>query len=135
MMVKLGEVIKIAKILIVDDDADIVKLFEQFLKFKGHNIIAKAFNGEEALEIYRSFENTPNIIIMDHRMPVKNGLDTTKEILAINPDAKIIFSIADYTVREKALEVGAIAFLEKPIDFNTLFNVIEKLSITQSLNF
>ena len=66
-------------------------------------------------------------------MPVKNGLDTTIEILAINPDAKIIFISADYTVREKALKAGAIAFLEKPIDFNTLFNIIEKLTITEPL--
>jgi len=123
-------VIKIAKILIVDDDVDIVNLFEQFLKFKGHDIVAKAFNGEEALEIYKNFENAPNIIIMDHRMPLKNGLETTKDILAINPDCKIIFVSADHSVREKALEMGVIDFLEKPIDFSTLFNIIEKYNPT-----
>ncbi len=116
----------IVNILIVDDDVDIVNLFEQFLKFKGHTIVAKASNGEEALEIYKNFKNTPDIIIMDHRMPLKNGLETTKEILAINPDCKIIFVSADYSVREKALEMGVIEFLEKPIDFSTLFNIIEK---------
>jgi len=119
-------VIEIAKILIVDDDVDIVNLFEQFFKFKGHNIVAKAFNGEEALELYKSLENHPDIIIMDHRMPLKNGLETTKEFLAINPNCKIIFVSADYSVKEKALEMGAIDFLEKPIDFGTLFNIIEK---------
>ena len=117
----------IAKILIVDDDIDIVDLFEQFLKLKGHEIIAKAFNGSEALELYKSSQNVPDIILMDHRMPLKDGLETTKEILAINPNCKIIFISADYTIRDKALEIGALDFLEKPIDFSTLSRKIENL--------
>jgi len=119
-------VIKIAKIFIVEDDRDIVNLFEQFLKLEGHEIVAKAYDGEEALYVYKNIENAPDIILMDHRMPSKNGLETTKDILAINPDCKIIFVSADYTIRNKALECGAIDFLEKPIDFSTLFKVIEK---------
>jgi len=59
-------------------------------------------------------------------MPSKDGVEVTEEILSINPNNKIIFVSADYTVRDKALEVGAIDFLEKPIDFNTLFRIIKK---------
>lgn len=59
-------------------------------------------------------------------MPKKNGLETTKEILSLNPNCKIIFVSADYSVRDQALKIGAIGFLEKPIDFNTLFKMIEK---------
>ena len=93
---------------------------------EGHEIIAKAFNGEEALEIYKGFKNYPDIILMDHRMPSKDGVEVTEEILSINPNSKIIFVSADYTIRDKALEVGAIDFLEKPIAFNTLFRIIKK---------
>lgn len=118
--------IPIAKIFIVDDDEDIVQLFEQFLQLEGHEIVAKAFNGDEAIEIYKSLKNAPDIILMDHRMPSKDGVEVTEEILSINPNNKIIFVSADYTVRDKALEVGAIDFLEKPIDFNTLFRIIKK---------
>ena len=96
------------------------------MKLEGHEIVAKAFNGEEAIEIYRSFQNAPDIILMDHRMPSKDGLETTKEILSINPNCKIVFVSADYSVRDKALDVGAIDFLEKPIDFNTLIRMIAK---------
>ena len=96
------------------------------MKLEGHEIVDKAFNGEEALEIYRNFQNTPDIILMDHRMPLKDGLEATKEILAINPHCKIVFVSADYSVRDRALEIGAIDFLEKPIDFATLNRIIEK---------
>ena len=63
---------------------------------------------------------------MDHRMPSKDGIEVTEEILSINPNTKIIFVSADYSIRDKALEVGAIDFLEKPIDFITLHRIIEK---------
>ena len=120
----------IAEILIVDDDEDIVRLFEQFLEFQGHKIVAKAFNGEEAVEFCRKTQNFPEIILMDHRMPLKNGVETTKEILQINPNTKIIFLSADYAIRDLALKAGAVEFLEKPIDFNTLFRLIEKYKIS-----
>jgi two-component SAPR family response regulator len=122
----------IAKILIVDDDVDIVNLFEQFLKLGGHTIAGKAFNGEEALDVFKNLQNKPDIVIMDHRMPSKNGLDTTKELLSIKPEIKIIFVSADYTVGNQAFEVGAIDFLEKPIDFNTVNSMIEKYSSIRS---
>ncbi len=96
------------------------------MKLEGHEIIAKAFNGDEALEIYKGLKKTPDIILMDHRMPSKNGLEVTEEILSINPNSKIIFISADYSVRDKALEFGAIDFLEKPVDFTTLFRIIKK---------
>ncbi len=118
--------IKIAKIFIVDDDVDIVFLFEQFLVVGGHEIVAKAFNGEEAIEIFKNFQEKPDIVLMDQRMPSKNGIETTKEILEMNPETKIIFISADYTIRNKAFKIGAIDFLEKPIDLSTLSTIINK---------
>lgn len=125
-------VIKIAKIFIIDDDVDIVLLFEQFLDIKGHEIVAKAYNGEEAIKIFENLQTKPDIILMDHRMPVKNGLETLKEMLIINPEIKIIFVSADYTIRNKAIETGAIDFLEKPVDFSALFAMVKKYTIIRS---
>lgn len=65
-------------------------------------------------------------------MPLKNGLETTKELLRIDPNCKIIFISADYSVKNEALEQGAIDFLEKPIDFSTLFKLIEKYRLPES---
>ena len=95
---------------------------------EGHEIIAKAFNGDEALDIYKNFQNYPDIILMDHRMPSKDGLEVTEKILSINPNCKIVFVSADYSIRDKALDVGAVDFLEKPIDFTNLLRMVEKYS-------
>jgi two-component system chemotaxis response regulator CheY len=94
--------------------------------------MAKAYDGEEAINIFKSLSNKPDIILMDHRMPVKNGLETTKELLDLDPTSKIIFVSADYTARNLAFEIGAIDFLEKPIDLDTLVSIIKKYSPIQS---
>jgi DNA-binding NtrC family response regulator len=119
-------VFKIAKIFIIDDDQDVVLLFEQYLIIEGHDVISKAYDGEEAVQTFKKMEDNPDIILMDHRMPNKNGLEVTKEILNINHNVKVIFLSADYTVKEKALAVGAVDFIEKPIDLDTLLTMIEK---------
>ena len=53
-------------------------------------MIGKVNNGEEAVNLYRTFSNKPEIILMDHRMPIKNGIEATKAIIKINKNALII---------------------------------------------
>jgi len=120
------EGLKICNILIVDDDEYIVDLFEKFLKLKEYKIVARAYDGEQAIEACKKSQNHLDVILMDHRMPIKSGIEATKEIMKIDPKIKIIILSADYSIREIALKAGAVDFLEKPFDFNTLFRLIEK---------
>jgi CheY-like chemotaxis protein len=83
-------------------------------------------NGKEAINKYKSLSEKPDIIIMDHRMPVMNGIDAMVEILRINKNVKIIFASADVSVKEQAISMGATAFLNKPLDIQELINVIKK---------
>ncbi len=68
------------------------------------------------------------IIIMDHRMPTKNGVEATKEILAEYPDTGIIFVSADEAVEKEARESGAKRFLKKPISLKDLISNIEQVA-------
>jgi len=72
-------------------------------------------------------DEPPDIMIMDHRMPSKDGVETTKEILKINPNIKIIFASADATVRDAALASGARSFLSKPFAISDLLAGIEEV--------
>ena len=118
---------RLAKIFIVDDDQNLVFILKEFLRSINNHIIDCAFNGEEAIQKLKNFTEFPDLILMDHRMPVKNGIETSKVILGDYPQTKIIFLSADYTVREKALEIGAKAFVEKPFSFEKLKIIIEKV--------
>jgi two-component system chemotaxis response regulator CheY len=60
-------------------------------------------------------------------MPLKNGLVATEELLKINPKLKIIFLSADLTVKDKAMSLGAILFIEKPFTINVLHNSLETI--------
>ena len=115
-----------ASIFIVEDEFSLVRLYELVLTSFGHNIIAVANNGEEAVQKYKNFPEKPDIIIMDYRMPIKNGFDATEEILEINRDAKIIFASADKDAREKAERIGVISFKTKPFSNEKLLRNIEK---------
>ncbi len=97
-------------------------MYEKMLRISGFDVIRSATNGEEAVDMYKSFLVKPDIILMDHRMPIKNGIEVTKEILQIDKSSKIIFTSADESIKETALALGAIDFKEKPF---TMKNLIE----------
>ncbi|MHA1104417.1 MAG: response regulator [Promethearchaeota archaeon] len=115
-------------ILIVEDDHSLRLLYEKALSLNGYNVIGSAKDGEEAVNLYKDFKNKPDIILMDHRMPIKNGIEATKEILANSSEIrpKIIFASADKTIKEIALSTGAISFKDKPFSLEKLFKNIEK---------
>jgi len=96
------------------------------LLLNGFEVVGIANNGEEAVLIYKSFLEKPHIILMDHRMPIKNGIDATKEILQIDNHSKIIFTSADTNIREEALSIGAVSFKDKPFTIERLINNIKK---------
>jgi len=116
----------LASIFLVEDEFSLVRLYELVLTTFGHKIIAVANNGEEAVQKYKKLLHKPDIIIMDHRMPIKNGIDATEEILEINRDAKIIFASADKEAREKAEMMGVLSFKTKPFSNEKLLRNIEK---------
>jgi two-component system chemotaxis response regulator CheY len=116
------------KIFIVDDDQSLQKLYSLILKEAGFEIIETAINGNDALEKYHKLEVKPDIILMDHRMPIKNGLDTMTEILKFNNNEKIIFASADISVKEKAKSIGACAFLDKPFKMQQLLLIIQQIA-------
>ena len=116
-----------ATILIVEDDSSLRGLYKIALNTFGFQVIGEASNGDEAISIYNSLPEKPDLIIMDHRMPYKNGLETTKEILRINKSAKIIFASADRTIKGEALSCGAKFFLEKPFNNELLVKSIKKV--------
>ena len=119
-----------AKIFIVEDNENIMYLEEEYLSLAGHEIVAKAYDGEQAVEIFRELTDLPDVIILDHRMPLKDGLAACKEILNINPEAFIIFVSADFAIKDKAIDSGAHAFFAKPIDYEILVEEINNLSIS-----
>ncbi len=101
----------------------------------GFQVIGIANNGNEAIDIFKSFSEKPDIIILDYRMPIKNGIDALKEILELDSNSKVIFASADRTVKEKVYLYGTIRFLDKPFTHNKIITILyECVNISKSLN-
>jgi len=111
------------KVFVVDDEEFIRELYRDVFEAKGMTVSA-ATNGEEAVRILGTIKNRPDVIIMDHRMPGKDGIQTTEEIVRIDPSIPIIFSSADVSVRERALEAGAVSFWAKPFPVSMLVDAM-----------
>ncbi len=116
-----------ANILIVDDNIIIRKFLKTLLMQAGYTIIAEAANGQAAVELYK--KHLPDIVLLDITMPIMNGLDALKQIISINPNAKVIMATA---LEEKnkifeAMESGAKHYLVKPLDKNKVLEIIKKV--------
>ena len=92
----------------------------------GFEVVAIANNGDEAIKKFQQLEEKPDIIILDYRMPIKNGIDALKEILKIDENSKIIFASADRTIKEEVIQYGALGFLDKPFNHKKLISIVNK---------
>ncbi|MFX1293409.1 MAG: response regulator [Promethearchaeota archaeon] len=116
-------------IFIVDDTDSLRELYKRIFTRHGFNVIGTARNGVEAVELYKTFPKKPDIIIMDYHMPMKNGIEASREILRINSTSKIILVSSDTSVKELALSIGVTSFNVKPCKINLLINNLNKLLI------
>ena len=112
-------------IAIVEDEKDLIDVYQRIFKKKSIHICFIAFDGREAIKKYFECTPRPHVVIMDYRLPIVNGIDATKEILRLDPAAKILFLSADIGVKEEAFKAGAIVFLKKPVSLKELTDTVE----------
>lgn len=101
-------------ILIAEDHKIVRKGLQALLKLEDDfMVVAEAENGMQAIEMAQELK--PKVILMDVAMPILNGLESTKQIMKVMPNAKIIIlsAYADDNYVDKALEVGACGYLVK----------------------
>ena len=91
--------------------------------------VFEATNGEEAVNLYK--EHNPDLCFMDLTMPIMNGFEATQNICDFDNDANIVVVSADIQEHavDKAKEAGAIGFIKKPIDSDTLKSMLEGLGL------
>ncbi|TET29528.1 MAG: response regulator [Candidatus Heimdallarchaeota archaeon] len=117
-----------AKIMIVDDMIVIQEILKEILNLKGHTIIFTALDGQQAVDYFKDPVNErPEIVIMDHRMPIKDGVTALEELLVLDENIKVIFVSADESARNKALVMGAIGYLVKPFSVKAILKLIDSV--------
>ncbi len=134
------------RILIAEDEIDTAIQYKLALEERGHTVII-AMNGEECIRLYKeglkiysqnhknsnlNYNNinlTPfDTVILDYRIPERNGMDVAKEILKLNTRQRIIFASA--YVKESLLDSvkqlkHLVELIQKPFDLDILIDMVE----------
>lgn len=103
------------RVLIVDDVEDIRLMLRYMVEKEGHEIVAEAANGIEAVEMYR--EHLPDVTIMDVDMPLMTGVEAARMIRDLGGSARIVFCSGGFSKFEtppQELRVEGSTFLRKP---------------------
>lgn len=116
------------KILVVDDEVDLLNIAKTFLEYKGYEVIT-ATNGDEALE--KASSEKPDATILDILMPGKDGFEVCRALKANPATTSIPIILSTVLGREedrtKGLAAGADAYLTKPYNFEVAAVIIKDI--------
>ncbi len=115
------------KILIIDDEPDILKLVSLRLKKLGHDILT-ADNGKDGLDSIKA--NKPDMILLDLILPVISGEKICRQIKKdeeLKHIPVILFTASDVSVADTAKQLGAEDYIAKPFDPKKLVEKVQKI--------
>jgi len=115
-----------ATIMVVDDAMFMRKKCAQVLTDNGYTVV-EAGNGTEAVNAYKKAR--PDAVLLDITMPDMDGLQALKELLKIDPSAKVSMcsAMGQQSMVIEALKAGAIDFIVKPFDQARVIGAVQKM--------
>jgi two-component system, chemotaxis family, chemotaxis protein CheY len=116
-----------AKIMIVDDTAFMRAMIRDMITGSGHEVVAEAKNGAEAVKLYSNAK--PDLLTMDITMPDMDGVTALRNIRKIDPNAKVIMcsAMGQHAMVLDAIQAGAKDFIVKPLQQQRLLEAIQKV--------
>lgn len=122
------------KILLVDDERESRSFLANYLALQGHTII-ECDSGEEALEVYK--ENRFQMVLSDIKMSGMSGIELIEAIKSLDTEPKadlvLYTGFVDVSLAISALRAGAYDYLTKPINFEELTSILDRVEEHQNL--
>lgn len=113
-------------VIVIEDDESMLEIFEEWIKMAGISVLAKGYDGKEAVELFE--KHRPEIVILDLMMPGYDGFYAISGIRKIDPNAKILVLTADVTEETKQrLNQLTVSLMYKPYELDDVVNEIKKL--------
>jgi two-component system, chemotaxis family, chemotaxis protein CheY len=116
----------VVRVLVVDDAAFMRKMVSDALTTGGHEVVGEAGNGVEAVAQYQALE--PEVTTLDITMPEKDGLAALKEIISIDPAARVIMcsALGQESKVLESIKAGAKDFVVKPFQPDRVIEAVGK---------
>lgn len=117
------------RVLLVDDEVDFVEALSARMEARGL-VVETATNGEEAIQ--KVHDRRFDAIILDLAMPGMDGIETLRALRELQPELQVILLTGHATLQKgvEAMKLGAMDFLEKPVDINLLMDKIKQAKST-----
>lgn len=113
------------RVIICEDEGLIIMQLNKALARAGLVVAGSANNGKDALEIV--LREKPDIVLMDVKMPVMDGLEATRRIMAQHPTCIVMLTAtSDAMTMEQARSYGAAGYISKPITSDTLLPALQQ---------
>jgi two-component system chemotaxis response regulator CheY len=115
-----------ARVLVVDDAAFMRKMVSDALAKGGHEVVGEASNGVEAVQSFQALR--PDITTLDITMPEKDGLAALKEIMALDPTARVVMcsALGQESKVLESIKLGARDFVVKPFQADRVNEAVVK---------
>jgi two-component system, chemotaxis family, chemotaxis protein CheY len=115
-----------ARVLVVDDAAFMRKMVSDVLIKGGHEVVGEAGNGTEAVDRYA--ELRPEVTTLDITMPEKDGLAALREIIQLDPAARVVMcsALGQETKVLESIKAGAKDFVVKPFQAERVLEAVGK---------
>ena len=122
------------KILVVDDEEAIREMLVTYLETEGYDV-STADSGVTALPAIEEF--SPQVVLLDIRMPDMDGLQCLRSIMRRNPDIAVVMmsGFVSEQIARKTLEIGAFDYINKPISFEHLVKVLQLVKISKFVEY
>jgi len=121
---------QIRKVMILEDEQDMLHIYKDFLSTKGLSVIVTSTTADEATDDYEKYR--PDFVIIDYKLPgKKNGLQAAKEILMRDPSGRILMLTAFENVKDELkkdlfFDDKTIQVLLKPVKLARLADIINR---------
>ncbi len=115
-------------ILVVDDEKMVRETVKNMLEQGGYKVIT-AEDGQKAIETYKVYKDSVDLVLLDMTMPIYDGEETFRELRRIKPDVKVILS-SGYNIQDlmdRFVGKGLAGFIQKPFILSTLLKTIESV--------
>jgi CheY-like chemotaxis protein len=140
------------RILIAEDDPEAVQAYKDALHSRNHQVTITR-NGEECLKLYNKILNRPkkekekenksknasssfDVVVLDYKMPKKDGMEVAKEIFDLNPEQRIVFVSAYVrdTLEDSVKQLKRVVeLIQKPFDIDVFIDTIEDIEVYEGL--
>lgn len=117
-------------VLIAEDETSIARVYQIMLESYAHNVTLTG-NGQECVEAYKQVlaqHSSFDVVLMDGRMPIMDGIQAAKIILELNKDQRIVFVSAfmKTTMRDSMKDLPRVLeVISKPVELDYLVHIVE----------